>query len=125
MPSSNWRRRKRVWNAEKRWANMSHLVRGGVQGSRDRGGQTVPVGSLLAQPPASRRSQRVELRLAVVLALPPLGGDQLLVLQPVERRIERALRDFQSLARDLADAQQHSISMQRRQRHRLQNQHVE
>src|SRR5436309_16105666 len=103
MPSSNWRRRKRVWNAEKRWANMSHLVRGGVQGRRDRGRQTVPVGGLLAQPPASGRSQRVELRLAVVLALPPFGGDELLMLQPVERRIERTLRDLQRLARNLAE----------------------
>src|SRR4029077_6237701 len=125
MPSSNWRRRRRVWKAEKRCPTTSHLLRRGVQRRRDRGRQAVPVGGLLAQPPASGGGEGVELRLAIVLALPPLGGDQLLVLQPVERRIERALRNLQRLARDLADAQQHAVPMQRRQGYGLEDQHIE
>ena len=69
--------------------------------------------------------QRVELGLALVLALAPFGGDQALVLEAIERRVERALRHAQRFARNLLDAQQHAVAVERLQRHRFQNQHVE
>jgi hypothetical protein len=74
---------------------------------------------------SSCNRRRVELRLAVVVALAPLRDDELLVLQPVERRIERPLGHLQRVARDLTDAQQHAVPVQRFERHRLEDQHVE
>ena len=71
------------------------------------------------------RVKRVVLRSPVVVALAPFGGDQALVFQTVERRIERPLRNFERVSGDLPDAEQHAVSVERRQRHGLQNQHVQ
>jgi hypothetical protein len=47
------------------------------------------------------------------------------MLQPVQRRIERPLRDLQRVLRDLLDAQQDTLAVQRPERHSFQDQHVE
>jgi hypothetical protein len=47
------------------------------------------------------------------------------VLETIERRIERALLDLQPVPRDLADAQQDAVPVQRSQRERLQNEEIE
>ena len=88
-------------------------------------GQLVPAAVSSREPAPAGRGERVELRLALVVALAPFGGDQALVLEPVERRIERALRDLQGVAGDLLDAEQDAVAVQRLERHRLENQHVE
>jgi len=43
----------------------------------------------------------------------------------VERRIQGSLRNLKSITRDLPDAEQHAVSMERFQRHRFEDQHVQ
>ena len=47
------------------------------------------------------------------------------MLQPVKRRIKGSLLDLQRVLRNLLDAQKNAIAMQRPQRNRFQNQHVQ
>jgi hypothetical protein len=65
----------------------------------------VPARRIVAEPPPARRRQTIELRPAVVVRLAPLTRDQTLVLEPVERRIQRTLLNLQRAARDLLDPQ--------------------
>src|SRR5690348_6171864 len=125
MPSSKSRRPVSTRNRERKRLNMSHLLGCGVQCRGNRGGQAVPARRLLAKAAASRGGQGVILGAAVILALSPFGGDEVLVLQPVERRIQGPLRNFERIARNLLDAQQHAVSMQRFQGDRFEDQHVE
>ena len=67
----------------------------------------------------------VVLRLALVLGLAPLAGDEALVLEAVQRRIEGPLLDFQAVFGNLLDAQQDAVAVQRAERDGFQNQHVE
>src|SRR5438128_3180746 len=53
-------------------------------------------------PPGTR--QLVVLRLAVVVGGAPFGPDPAATFEPMERRVERALRNLESLARNLMDA---------------------
>src|SRR5262249_3401327 len=64
----------------------------------------------------------VELGLPVVSGNPPLGIEQPLVFQSVQRRIERALLNGQRVTCDLFDAKQHAVAMLGAERHSLQNQ---
>src|SRR5260370_26745526 len=84
IPCSNSRRRVRTRNRERRRLNMSHLLRRGIQGCGDRRRETVPAGRFVAQAAAPRGGQPVILCAAVVLALPPFGGDEIVVFQSVE-----------------------------------------
>src|ERR1700694_4343591 len=61
--------------------------------------QPVPVVRLGLQPAPSRRGQPVEARPPVVLGEPPVGANPALLLEPVERRVERALVELQHVAR--------------------------
>jgi hypothetical protein len=61
----------------------------------------------------------------LVLGFAPLTRDQALVLQPVERRLQRALLDLQLFAGDLLYAKQNPVAMQRAERDSLEDQHVE
>src|ERR1700733_8744390 len=71
------------------------------------------------------RSQTVELRLAFVVRFPPLAGDPTLMFQSIERWIQRALLDLQLFARDLLNAQQNPVAVQRAKRDRFEDQHVQ
>ena len=55
----------------------------------------------------------------------PRGGQQPLLLEAVERRIQRTLLDDQRAARDLLDAQQHAVPVEGSERDGLENQDVE
>ena len=66
--------------------------------------EPLPAARLFDQLLAAGLGQLVELRLAVVVGVAPLRGDQPLLLEPVQRRVERALVDLQDVARDLLDA---------------------
>ena len=88
-------------------------------------GQAVPAVGLLAQAAPPRGGEAVELRAAVVLGHAPFGVEKALVLEPVERGVERALFDEQRALRDLLDAGQHAVAMQRAERHRLEDEDVE
>lgn len=72
-----------------------------------------------------RRRQPIILRTPVVFAVTPLACNRSLMLKPVERGIERALLDHQFFARNLLDAQQHPVPMERPKGNGLEDQHVE
>src|SRR3954470_18626475 len=91
----------------------------------DRGGQTIPAVRLLSEPAAAGSGEAVILGPAVVLRRDPLGFEQPLVLEPVERWIESSLLHEQRAIRDLLDSQQHAVSVQLAERDRLQDQQVE
>src|SRR5688572_26598270 len=70
---------------------------------RDRGRESIPVGALLLEPPAARRSQAVKSGAPVVLRDTPIGGDPPLTFQSLERRVERALVDLKHVVRQQLD----------------------
>ena len=74
---------------------------------------------------ATLAGQLVELRLAVVLRGSPLGLDQALLLQPVERRVERALLDFQYVVGELVQAHGDAVAVVRPGAEALQDEQVE
>src|ERR1700683_3473758 len=95
--SSKSRRRVSTPSRERKRSNMSDLLPRRVQGCSNRGRQAIPAGCLFTQAATSCGGQAVVLCPAVVLALTPLGHDENLMLQPVERRIQGSLRDVQGL----------------------------
>src|SRR5205823_9330350 len=103
----------------------SHLVWRGIERGGDRSDETVPARGFLPKAFSASRRERVELRAAFVLALAPLRVDQALVFETVQRWIQRPLWHVQDILGNLRYAQQHAIAVQRLQRDRLQNQHVE
>jgi hypothetical protein len=58
------------------------------------------------------RCQLVELRFAIVLGLAPFGGDEALVLEAIESRVEGALLDLELVLRDLLDAQEDAVPVE-------------
>src|ERR1017187_4233848 len=94
-------------------ASMSGLLRLRGQHVTDGYRQALPFLPLGLQLLAPRGGQAVVLGLALVFAFAPLGGDPAAVLQPVQPRIERPLRDLQRVLRDLLDAQQDAVAVQR------------
>src|SRR5882724_961426 len=70
---------------------FTHHVSRGFQNQIDGRRKALPIGGLLDELLATRRSQLVELRLAVVLRSAPFRTDPSLLLQTIERRIKRAL----------------------------------
>ena len=63
--------------------------------------QALPLRDLDVELFAAGFRQRVEARAAVVLGRSPVGHDPALVLEPVQRRIERALPHLEQIVRDL------------------------
>jgi len=57
--------------------------------------------------------QPIELRFALIFGFAPLTRDQPLVLQPVQRWVQRSLLNLQLLAGDLLDAKQNPVAMHR------------
>src|SRR5262249_57318245 len=72
----------------------------------------VPLLLFALQPLLPIRRQPVILRFPLVLRFAPFGGNPALILQPVERRVQRTLLDLEPPARNLLDPQQHSVSVQ-------------
>src|SRR5262245_3484478 len=113
MEASKSRREVSTRKRERTRWNTSNLLRSRVQSRGNRRNQPVPASSLLAKAAASGGGQGVVFCPAVVLALSPIRGDEALVLQPVERRIQRSLRNFKRIAGNLPDTEQDAVSMQR------------
>src|SRR5688500_10306631 len=82
------------------------------EGERHRARETIPACRFRAEPPTASRRQSIVLRLAVVLRDAPLAVDEPLVLEAVQRRVQRTLLDLECAARDLADAKQHAVAVQ-------------
>src|SRR5258705_9912378 len=101
MSCSNAERRQAARRNEKSLGGMVlALGRTGLQGGRHRGRQPVPTVHFLAEAPLSGGGERVELRAAVVVRRAPLGVEEPLVFEPVERRIEGSLFDQERAAGD-------------------------
>jgi hypothetical protein len=54
----------------------------------------------------------------LVLRFTPLRGDESLMLEAIQRGIERALLNLQTVLRDLLNAEQDAVAVQRSQRDR-------
>ena len=104
---------------------VEELLRGGGEGARNRLHEAIPARGLLTQATASERGEAVVLRLAVVLRRPPFARDKPLVLEAVQRGIQRALLDEECAAGDLLDPEQHAIAVQLAQRYGLEDEEIE
>src|SRR5262245_51675561 len=96
-----------------------------IEEQSDGRGQGTPGIGLRVELPATRACQRVELCLAIVLGGAPLGPDPAAPLQPVQRRIERALLDAQRILRDLLNAIGDRPPVLRLEGERLEDQEIE
>src|SRR5205807_8640896 len=103
----------------------SYFLRPRVESGGDRGSEAVPAVSFLLQTLSSRRSQFIKFCAAIVLRGAPACFQETLADEPEQRGIQRALFDEQRPSGNLFDAQQHAVTMQRPERHRLQNQKIE
>ena len=73
---------------------VSYFFGSRTQNAGDERRHAVPLLTLRVELASARRGQPVELRLAFVVRFTPLAGDPALVLQPVERRVQRSLLDL-------------------------------
>src|SRR5262245_43422005 len=80
------------------------IVSRGLEDPGDRVRQPLPVLGFVGQLPAAGPGQPVELRRAVVVRAAPLRVDPALLLQTVQRRVQRTLVHGQDARRDLLDA---------------------
>src|SRR5258708_24408228 len=124
--SSPWPLRKKPARREPkmRMRLISRSFR--AQQSRDDPGHALPAfrfgGELF---PAGAR-QRVIFGLAIVVRNAPLRGDPPALLQPQQRRVQRALIQLQQVLGNLLDALRDAVAVQRPQRiERLQNDQVQ
>ncbi len=85
----------------------------------------MPARGLLFHEGAALLRQPVELRLPAGVGNLPFGRQQLPVLEPVQRRIERALLDLDDLAGDLLQPLRDCVTVQRPERHDFENQQIE
>jgi hypothetical protein len=91
----------------------------------DRGGESVPVFQLARELFAAGGSERVELCLASRVGHARLRLEPALLLEAMERWIQRALRDLQDIAAHLLDALRDCPPVLRLERDGLQNEQVE
>ena len=73
------------------------LLRLGPEHPHDRRGDAAPLPLFVDELLAPLAGQRVEARLAVVLGGAPRGVDEAAVLEPLQRRVERAVVDDQDV----------------------------
>ena len=88
-------------------------------------GHPGPVLALFDELALAVAREPVVLGLTVVLRRVPFRIDPALLLQAMERRVERPLVDPQDVARDLLDALRDAPAVHRLERQRLQDEHVE
>src|SRR5262245_52101922 len=103
--------------------SMSRLGQPHHEGDGDR--EPCPALGFTIQVPAPRARQRIELRPAVVLRRPPLRFDPPLLLQLVQRGIERAVAHLQHIVRDLLQPLADRPAVQRFERQDLEDQQVQ
>src|SRR5439155_14047709 len=96
-----------------------------LQNQVDRGGKAFPIGGLFDELLATHRSQLVEFRLAVVLRGAPFRTDPSLLLQTIERRVQRALLYLQNVSRHLPDEHRDAEPVHWTQLKRLEDEHVQ
>src|SRR6185437_9943980 len=84
----------------------SYFLRCGVQNGADHAGHFVPFASLRLEPPPANRGEPVITSATIIVTLAPVAGDPALMLQPVERRVERALRHLKAISGNLLNPQE-------------------
>src|SRR5215472_11329530 len=97
---------------------------GRSQNVGDCGGQLFPSLGFLFQLLAAARGQLVELGAPVVLRCAPACLNPATALQPMQRRIKRALLDAQHIGRDLLDAFRNGPPVTRPERQGLQDEEI-
>src|SRR5258708_5601406 len=102
-----------------------YLFGGCGEDACDEGGHAVPVVRFGAEPGPAGGCEAIELGLAFVVGLTPLGGDETLVLETEERGIERSLLDGELVAGDLLDAEENAVAVEWAEGDGLQDEHVE
>jgi hypothetical protein len=85
----------------------------------------VPAVGFLPHVGAALPGQPVELRVPPGVRELPLGGQQPLVLEPVQRGVERALRDLDDVAGNLLEALGDRVAVERPQRDDLEDKEIE
>src|SRR5437773_11623112 len=91
-------------------STASYFLWRALQNSRDDVRHAVPLFRFGLQFALARRRQPVIFRLALVFRLAPFAGDPALMLQPIQRRIQRALLNLQAIFRNLLDAKQNAVA---------------
>src|ERR1700722_15694101 len=90
---------------------VSHFLRCRTENAGDKRRHAVPLLSFGVELTGASRAQSIELCLTMVVGFAPLTGNQALVFQPVERRVQRSLLDLQLLIGDLLYAKQNPIAV--------------
>src|SRR5690242_16053160 len=93
--------------------------------SGDRAGESNPGFGFRPKVAAPGAGERIELGAAIVLRASPLGRDQAIVLELVERRIQRSVAHLQRVGGDVTEAMADRPSVHRLQREHLEHEHVE
>src|SRR4051794_32181486 len=91
----------------------------------DRAGEAQPGVHLRRELAAARAREAVHLRAAVVAGRLPLGAQPALLLELVERRIQRAVAHGERVARYLPQAEADRVAVQRLERDDLHDQQVQ
>src|SRR5437868_4113661 len=91
----------------------------------DRGRKPPPARRLVRELSFTGAREMVELRLAIVLRCPPLGGDPASILEAMQRGVERALVHLQDIARDLLNPLGYPPAVHGLKGERFQDEHVE
>src|ERR1051325_2294740 len=123
---------RRPWNKDRRRRRRVLSTRISASGSsgviddqRDRCRQALPLRGFLLESATAFTRQRVVLGATVVLAVSPLRFDPSLLLQLVQRGIERALTHLQNVVRHLADPLRQCPAVHRLERDDLENQKIQ
>src|SRR4051812_27468398 len=96
-----------------------------VDDDRNSRGKPLPLSRLMLEGATTVACERVVLCPPVVFAVAPLRLDPPLLLQLVQRRVERSLSHLQDLIRHLADALRDRPAVHRLERDHFQNQKVQ
>ena len=91
----------------------------------NRAGEPIPALELTCELLSAGSRQRVDLRFTAGVGGGPRGLQPALLLQPVQRRVQRALRDLQHVAADLANALRDAPAVHRLERERLEDEQIQ
>jgi hypothetical protein len=117
-----------TWNWSSESSSCSTRVGRTIEDSRDaahRVGDALPLLLFFRKLPVPRLRQFVELRLAIVLGAAPGRGDEALLLEAVQSRVEGPLIDLQHVAGNLLNAQRNAPPVPRSGSQRAEDQEVQ
>jgi hypothetical protein len=103
----------------------SYLIRLLVKNGGDDSGHIGPFGGLGLELARTGSGERVKAGPPIIFRRTPLPFDPAPVLKTIDGGVERTLQDFEPLVRDLLDAQQDAVAMQRTERDRFEDEHLE